>query len=77
MLNKFMNTGPNRGVAGATSAVKNRSTTRRMTLSPEERYRMICEAAYFIAEHRGFCGGEPVSDWLQAEEKIDRMLGLR
>ena len=79
MLNKYTNTQRNttRGMASATSATKSRPTTKRMTLSPEERYRMIQEAAYFIAERRGFCGGCPTADWYQAEEEIDRMLGLR
>jgi ABC-type transporter Mla subunit MlaD len=34
---------------------------------------MIAEAAYFRAEHRGFQGGDPLDDWLQAEAEIDRM----
>ena len=40
----------------------------------EERYCMIAEAAYFIAERGGFTGdGETC--WLEAEREIDRMLG--
>ncbi|MBU2857831.1 DUF2934 domain-containing protein [Acidithiobacillus ferrooxidans] len=40
----------------------------------EERYCMIAEAAYFIAERGGFTGdGETC--WLEAEHEIDRMLG--
>lgn len=35
---------------------------------------MIAEAAYFIAEHRGFVGGDEISDWLQAERKIQSSL---
>jgi len=42
------------------------------TLSAEERYRMIAEAAYFRAEARGFQGGDPLEDWLAAEAEIDR-----
>jgi len=34
---------------------------------------MIAEAAYFRAEHRGFRGGDPLEDWLQAEAEIDCM----
>lgn len=41
--------------------------------SAEERHRMIAEAAYFRAEARGFRGGDPVEDWLQAEAEIDRL----
>ena len=31
---------------------------------------MIAEAAYFIAEQRGFEPGHEVDDWLQAEAQI-------
>lgn len=40
----------------------------------EERYKMIAEAAYFIAEKRGFSGGDMAEDWRQAEAQIDEML---
>lgn len=42
-------------------------------VSPEQRYHMIAEAAYFHAERRGF-GGDPAQDWLEAEAEIDRIL---
>jgi hypothetical protein len=32
---------------------------------------MIAEAAYYLAEHRHFQGGDPGSDWLQAQREID------
>ena len=37
----------------------------------DERHHLIEETAYFIAEQRGFQGGNPVDDWLQAEAKIE------
>jgi hypothetical protein len=40
--------------------------------STEQRERMIAEAAYFRAKQRGFQGGDPLDDWLQAEAEIDR-----
>lgn len=40
-------------------------------ISAEQRERMIAEAAYFLAEHRQFQGGDPVQDWLQAQKEID------
>jgi hypothetical protein len=43
-------------------------------LTPEERHRFVAEAAYFIAERRGFASGSSTEDWLQAEAEIDRML---
>lgn len=38
------------------------------------RRQMIAEAAYYLAEQRGFHGDDPRSDWLLAEAAIDRML---
>jgi hypothetical protein len=36
---------------------------------------MIAETAYYLAERRGFVGGNPEQDWLEAEAQIDRILG--
>jgi hypothetical protein len=35
---------------------------------------MIKEAAFFIAERRGFAPGSEISDWLQAENAVEAML---
>lgn len=43
-------------------------------VSPEQRYCMIAEAAYYRAERRGFSGGNPLQDWVEAEAEIDRLL---
>jgi len=43
-------------------------------ITPEQRYRMICDAAYFRAERRGFIGGNPAEDWTAAEAEIDGLL---
>ena len=43
-------------------------------ISPEERQRMIAEAAYFRAMQRGFSDGDTVDDWLVAEAEINRLL---
>ncbi len=40
----------------------------------QRRHRMIEEAAYFRAQRRGFVGGDPVADWLEAEAEVDRLL---
>jgi len=45
-----------------------------LSTTPEERYRMIAEAAYFRAKKRGFALGDTAQDWLEAEAEIDRML---
>ena len=39
-----------------------------------QRHRMISEAAYYRAEHRGFDGGDTLEDWLVAESEIDSMI---
>jgi hypothetical protein len=55
-------------------------TTMPMTTMPDDpiislgRHKMIAREAYFRAEQRGFQGGDPMVDWLEAEEEIDRML---
>lgn len=41
-------------------------------LPPDQRHRMIAEAAYFRAERRGFQGGCPIEDWLVAEREISQ-----
>lgn len=44
-------------------------------VNADERRRMIAEAAYYRAEQRGFAGGDPVADWIEAEAQIDATLG--
>jgi hypothetical protein len=44
-------------------------------VTPEERYRMIEEAAYYRAEKRGFAPGHEEEDWAAAVAEIDAMLG--
>lgn len=46
----------------------------RTTISREEREKMIAQTAYYRAEQRGFCGGNPVEDWLWAETEINKQL---
>ena len=46
-------------------------------ITAEERYKMIQEAAYYRALERGFEGGNPVEDWLNAELEIDAKHRLR
>jgi predicted nuclease with TOPRIM domain len=42
-----------------------------------EREQRIAEGAYFRAERRGFVGGDPVADWMDAEQEVDAELGRR
>lgn len=43
-------------------------------MSIEAREAMIREAAYYLAEKRGFAPGHELDDWLAAEAAIDRDL---
>ena len=42
-----------------------------VTLSAEERHRLIAETAYYLAEKRGFLGGSPEQDWFEAAAWVD------
>lgn len=46
-------------------------------VSPEDRMRLIAEAAYFKAERRGFAEGSELEDWVEAEAEIDALLDSR
>jgi len=43
-------------------------------VTPQERIELIRIAAYVRAERRGFFGGSPEQDWLEAEREIDAQL---
>ena len=59
----------------ATRAVPTQSAEGSDTqVTPEQRYLMVAEAAYFHAERRGFVGGDSGLDWREAEAEIDRLL---
>jgi hypothetical protein len=45
-------------------------------VSPEERGRMIEQAAYFIAEKQGF-QGDSQAHWAAAEKQVDALLAKR
>ncbi len=45
-----------------------------MAVSAEERGKMIAVAAYYLAEQRGFSADGAIDDWLEAEQRIDRLL---
>lgn len=40
-------------------------------VSPMERWKMVAEAAYYRAQGRGFIGGNPLDDWMEAEKEVD------
>lgn len=45
-----------------------------LPISEEHRRRYIELAAFYIAEGRGFSGGNTLEDWLQAEAEIEQLL---
>lgn len=55
-----------------TAAAK--GTRSRKSITAEERRKLVAEKAYLRAERRGFQGGSPVEDWLEAEAEVDAML---
>lgn len=46
-------------------------SNKKITVLPQERYRMIATAAFYLAECRGFTRGYEMEDWLTAEKEID------
>ena len=48
--------------------------TDKIDVAAQERHRMIAETAYFLVQERGFTGGDPVADWIEAERRVDRQL---
>ena len=39
----------------------------------QDQREMVAREAYLSAEKRGFNGGDPVQDWLEAENKVKEM----
>jgi Tfp pilus assembly protein PilV len=46
-------------------------------VSDEARYKMIQDAAYYLAERRGFAPGHAQEDWAEAERQVDEQLRAR
>ncbi len=63
-----------KGKATTKQPRKSAQTNPTELISPDDRQRMIAEAAYLRAAQRGFQGGDPTDDWLAAEAEIDRAL---
>ncbi len=49
-------------------------TAERPPVTQEQRNHYVEVAAFYIADRRGFEGGDPDEDWAQAELEIDRLL---
>ncbi|OBS10535.1 DUF2934 domain-containing protein [Acidihalobacter prosperus] len=59
----------------AASRSRKSKTSGTTQVTPEQRYRMIAEAAFYIAESHGFDPARSLNDWLEAEGAIDARLG--
>lgn len=46
----------------------------RVDVPADVRLKMVADAAYYIAQRRGFDGGDPMADWLAAEAQIEDLL---
>ena len=42
--------------------------------NPAQRHSMIAEAAFFMAQARGFTPSQELDDWLSAEREVDERL---
>jgi hypothetical protein len=50
-----------------------KAASKKMTVTAEQHYCMVAEAAYYRAERNGFMS-DPVRDWIEAENEINAML---
>lgn len=60
-----------------TSATKKTKQTspKDISISAEERWRMVATTAYLKAEARNFEPGHETEDWLAAEKEVDALIG--
>jgi len=65
-------TGKSKRPASASNGKTRKSAGK--TVTPEGRWKMIAEAAFFRAEQRGFEPGGEIADWLAAEMEVDALL---
>ena len=61
-------------VAAAKPAAAPAKSAAKSAVDQQVRLRMIAEAAYYIAEKRGFIHGHHDQDWASAEKQIDALL---
>lgn len=54
----------------ATTVKIGRINPAKSAVTNEDRQHMISEAAYYLAEQRGFSAGGELGDWLEAERQI-------
>ena len=62
--------------AAKPKATRSRKAASKKKVSDKDRYLMISEAAYYLAESQGF-KGDRVANWLEAEKQIDKELAKK
>jgi hypothetical protein len=60
--------------SGATAAA---AAPAKKAVDAKERYKMIAETAYYLAQKRNFAPGHEVQDWISAEKQVDAILAKR
>ena len=54
-------------------AAKKSAASSKITVTPEQHYKMVCEAAYYISLERSPETVDPEADWIQAEAAINKI----
>ena len=57
----------------AAKKAKRSSGNIKIKVTPEQHYKMVCEAAYYISLDRTHETVNPTEDWLQAEAAINKI----
>lgn len=56
------------------NAIRKSSAKRKVVVSNKSRQEMVAEAAYFLAEKRGFAPGDEHRDWIEAERMVRKLI---
>ena len=62
---------------GRTSGTAGAAAPAKKPVDAKERYKMIAETAYYLAQKRHFAPGHEVHDWIAAEKQVDAILAKR
>jgi hypothetical protein len=63
-----------KSTAKSTPTKVQKTKTTATQISSAERMKMIAEAAYYLAQARGFSQGNDVNDWITAEQQVEAKL---
>ena len=56
---------------GARRPTQEEDVAGKQMITPAERWLLISEKAYYRVQKRGFIGGDPLEDWVEAEKEVD------